>query len=428
MGSTSRQGTSKRAHTDATQASTKRRAMGWLALLLCLIGTALAGLAVIFAIRNHRSPRELMELAAAVTLILGFSLVGAVIAVRRPRHRLGWIFCTIGLSQALVTFANEYAVFALWTAPGSLPGGAFAAWLTTWVWAGGFPVLLTFLPLLFPTGRLPSPRWRPAAWLSTVPIGLLCGPIALLNWPLRGPSLVGPENWSEPSAPGALAVLYPMVGIFMWLAGLACVLALVVRFRRSRHVERQQLKWFMFAAALTFVVFWVTDQLGARGVQLGIVSVLQVVVAPVIPIAAGIAIVRYRLYDIDRLINRTLVYGLLTGLLGAVYVGSVLSLGQLFGGIGATPPTWAVAGATLAVAALFQPARRRIQRTVDRRFNRRHHDAAKTIDAFNARLRDEIDLDTLSTELVGVVDQTMEPTAVSLWLRGPMEQSGRPLG
>jgi hypothetical protein len=148
----------------------------------------------------------------------------------------------------------------------------------------------------------------------------------------------------------------------------------------------------------------------------------------VIPIAAGIAIVRYRLYDIDRLINRTLVYGLLTGLLGAVYAGSVLSLGQLFGGIGATPPTWAVAGATLAVAALFQPARRRIQRTVDRRFNRRHHDAAKTIDAFNARLRDEIDLDTLSTELVAVVDQTMEPTAVSLWLRHPMERSGRRLG
>jgi hypothetical protein len=170
----------------------------------------------------------------------------------------------------------------------------------------------------------------------------------------------------------------------------------------------------MFAAALTFVVFWASDQLGARGLQLGIVSLVQVVVAPAIPIAAGIAIVRYRLYEIDRLINRTLVYGLLTGLLGAVYAATVVSLGQVFGGIGATPPTWAVAGATLAVAALFQPARRRIQRAVDHRFNRRHHDAAKTIDAFNARLRDEVDLDTLSTELVAVVDQTMEPTAVSL--------------
>jgi hypothetical protein len=178
----------------------------------------------------------------------------------------------------------------------------------------------------------------------------------------------------------------------------------------------------MFAAALTFVVFWASDQLGARGLQLGIVSLVQVVVAPAIPIAAGIAIVRYRLYEIDRLINRTLVYGLLTGLLGAVYAATVVSLGQVFGGIGATPPTWAVAGATLAVAALFQPARRRIQRAVDHRFNRRHHDAAKTIDAFNARLRDEVDLDTLSTELVAVIDQTMEPTAVSLWLRRPMER------
>jgi hypothetical protein len=401
--------------------------MAWLALLLCLVCLTLAGLAVLFGIKNHRSPRELIDLAAAAALILGFSLVGAVIAVRRPRHRLGWIFCTIGLSQGLVTFANEYAIYALWTAPGLVPGGAFAAWLTTWVWAGGFPVLLTFLPLLFPTGRLPSPSWRAVAWLSAVPIALLCGPIAILYWPLRGPALVTPGDFNQYS-PGALAILNPMVGIFMWLAGLFCVLALVVRFHRSRDVERQQLKWFMFAAALTFVVFWVTDQLGARGVQLGIVSVLQVVVAPTIPIAAGIAIVRYRLYEIDRLINRTLVYGLLTGVLGAVYAGIVLSLGQLFGGFGAVPPTWAVAGATLAVAALFQPARRRIQQAVDRRFNRRHHDAAEMIDAFNARLRDEVDLDTLSTELVAVVDQTMEPTAVSLWLRRPMARSGRPLG
>jgi hypothetical protein len=229
---TSLPGPSKLAQTDANgQDLRTSRPAAWLASAVSVICIALASLAVVFGIRNHRPPQDLVDMSAAVTLIVGFSLVGAVIAVRRPRHRLGWIFCTIGLSQGLVTFANEYALYALWTAPGSLPGGAFTAWLTTWIWAGGFPVLLTFLPLLFPTGRLPSPRWRPIAWLATVPIALLCGPIAVLYWPLRGPRLVGPESWSEPPAEGALAVLNPMVGIFMWLAGLACVLALVLRFR-----------------------------------------------------------------------------------------------------------------------------------------------------------------------------------------------------
>jgi hypothetical protein len=148
----------------------------------------LAGSAMLFAVKRGRSPASLVaDMLPAVTITIAFSLVGAVVAARRPQHRLGWIFCTIGLSQGLVTFASEYATYALWTAPGSVPGGPFTAWLTTWVWAGGFPVMLTFLPLLFPDGRLPSPGWRPVAWLSAVPIVLLCGPIAVLYWPLRGP-------------------------------------------------------------------------------------------------------------------------------------------------------------------------------------------------------------------------------------------------
>jgi hypothetical protein len=290
------------------------------------------------------------------------------------------------------------------------------AWLTTWDWAGSAPVLLTFVPLLFPDGRLPSRRWRPVAWLSAVPIALLCGPIAILYWPLRGPALVEPGDFSQPT-PGALAVLYSMVGGLMLLCGLACALALLLRFRRAHGVERQQLKWFVFAAAVTLIAWWGLDQLGAHGVQLGLAGVLLVPVAAAIPVAAGIAIVRYRLYDIDRLINRTLVYSLLTALLAVVYAGLVLVLGQLFGGIGAQPPSWAVAGATLAVAALFQPARRRIQGLVDRRFNRRKYDAAKTVEAFSARLRDEVDLDALSAELLAVADQTVQPTMTSFWLR-----------
>jgi hypothetical protein len=404
----------------------KGRPAVWLAWLLCVACIALAGLAIGFAVKNGRSTESLLTgMLPAVTFVIAFALVGAVVAARRPHHRLGWIFCTIGLSQGLVTFADQYAVYALWTAPGSVSGGPFMAWLTTWVWAGAAPVVLTFLPLLFPDGRLPSPRWRPVAWLSAVPSALLCGPIAILYWSLRGPELVRPGSWDQPT-PGALAVLSPMVGAFMVLGGLACVLALVLRFRRARGVERQQLKWFVFAAAVTLVVWWGLDQLGAQGVRLGLAEVLFVPVAAAIPAAAGVAIVRYRLYEIDRIISRTLVYGLLTALLATVYAGMVLVLGQVFGGIAAEPPSWAVAGATLAVAALFQPARRRIQQVVDRRFNRRRYDAAQTIEAFSARLREQVDLDTLSAELLAVVDQTMEPTRVSLWLRPPVERPGRP--
>jgi hypothetical protein len=194
----------------------------------------------------------------------------------------------------------------------------------------------------------------------------------------------------------------------------AAVLSVVLRFRRSRGVERQQLKWFTYAAALMGAFLLLSDYLFP---QSGVVEVLYGLAVALVPVAAGVAVLRYRLYDIDRLVNRTLVYGALTALLGAVYAGAVLVLGQLFGGVGGDPPSLAVAGATLAVAALFQPARRRIQAVVDRRFNRRRYDAAETIQAFSTRLRDQIDLDTLSAELLAVVDQTMEPTRVSLWLR-----------
>jgi hypothetical protein len=201
------------------------------------------------------------------------------------------------------------------------------------------------------------------------------------------------------------------------------VVALLMRFRRSRGVERQQLKWFTFAGVVTFAGFILI----VTPSQYGLIGPIYLLVGlPLLlsmPVAAGVAILRYRLYDIDRLINRTLVYGLLTAMLGLGYAGIVLALGQLSGGVTSDPPSWAVAGATLAVAAVFQPARRRIQRAVDRRFNRRRYNAARTVEAFSRRLRDEVDLDTLSAELLTVVDQTMQPTTASLWLR----PSARPL-
>jgi hypothetical protein len=297
------------------------------------------------------------------------------------------------------------------------------SWLGNWAWSPGLGLLMTFALLLFPDGRLPSRRWRPVAWLSGASIAMICGLGGAWSWPQRGLGLLESNLEGLDNAP-RLVELLVLAGLpLMLLCGLASVVALLLRFRRSRGVERQQLKWFAFAgtvtvAAVVLLVF--PSQYGWLGPVSSLVG-LPLLLS--MPVAAGVAILRYRLYDIDRLINRTLVYGLLTALLGGVYAAVVLLLGQLFGGIGGEPPSWLVAGATLAVAALFQPARRRIQQVVDRRFNRRRYNAARTVETFSARLRDQIDLDTLTVELLAVVDQTMQPTRASLWLRPPDEVS-----
>jgi hypothetical protein len=227
-----------------------------------------------------------------------------------------------------------------------------------------------------------------------------------------------PQNpWAIESAAGLFRLLEAAGAAQLALTAL-CLASLVLRFRRSRGQQRQQLKWFTYAALLAIGSWAVSDLLSLNERLSGPVwLIISVIPVWLVPVAIGIAILRYRLYEIDRLINRTLVYGALTVLLGGVYAGAVLVGGQVFGGLGAEPPSWAVAGVTLAVAALFQPARRRIQAAVDRRFNRRKYDAAKTIEAFSARLRDQVDLDTLSSDLLAVVNQTMEPTNASLWLR-----------
>ena len=269
---------------------------------------------------------------------------------------------------------------------------------------------VVFPLLLFPTGRSVSPRWRPVTWLA---VGLTAvwtivsalSPILEIS---KGHIIANPIGVAAANQNGTLlAAILTSLGLSLVAAA---VISLVVRFRRSRGVERQQLKWFTYAGAL--VMFAVLS-----GQVLPSLGDTPFVVVIALPVAIGIAILRYRLYDIDRLINRTLVYGLLTVILGLIYAAAVLVLGQVFGGVAGNPPSWAVAGATLSVAALFQPARRRIQAAVDRRFNRRKYNAARTIELFSARLREQVDLDTLSAELLAVVDQTMQPTSASLWLR-----------
>jgi hypothetical protein len=368
----------------------------------------------------NQQPGFVVALLVAFT---AFTVVGAVIVAHRPGNLIGWIFVAIGLLAGTGLLALEYAIYAYITRPGSLPGAALTTWYSWW-WEPMLILILVFTPLLFPTGRLLSPRWRPVAVLAAVAttvvvvLHALQPTITLQNRDYTIPNPLGLAGVPDLEDSPVGAVLY---GIFL-VCGVAAMVSVVVRFRRARGVERQQLKWFAFAVVLAILAQPVTDYLFP-----GIGSVVFGVSVALVPIAAGIAILRYRLYDIDRIINRTLVYGLLTALLAGVYVGAVLVLGQVFGGVGGDPPSWAVAGATLAVAALFQPARRRIQAVVDRRFNRRKYNTAKTIQAFSTRLRDQVDLDTLSTELLAVVDQTMEPTRVSLWLRpAASSSSGTP--
>jgi hypothetical protein len=361
-----------------------------------------------------------------------FPTVGAVIVAHQPRNRIGWLCCTVGLLVGPAFFAQDYAWYALVHRPGSLPGGLAMAWLSQWPLLVAFALMVTFLLLLFPDGRLVSPRWRIVAWAAAAVLAGLWIGIAFAPGPLGAGGLETVSNplgiqWPGPPPRLLAAIVAKAFELLIHLSALLILLSaasMVVRFRRARGVERQQLKWFTYAP-LAAVLVWLVSSIPALMSEAPtVVVLLRVYVAGAIisvgiPLAIGIAVLRYRLYDIDRLINRTLVYGWLTAILGLVYAAAVLVLGQVFGGVGGDPPSWAVAGATLAVAALFQPARRRIQAAVDRRFNRRKYDTAKTIQAYSTRLRDQVDLDTLSTELLAVVDQTMEPTRASLWLRPP---------
>jgi hypothetical protein len=315
------------------------------------------------------------------------------------------------LIAAVDHFTGEYAVYALLAQPHTLPGGKAMLWLQGWFWML-FIGLIVFLLLLFPTGRLPSRRWRPFAWVS----------VAMISGGVIWSSIISPDvGFNAPPSPVQLSVLL--------LGGVAAA-SLVVGRRGARGVERQQIKWLLYVGPLFFIAaglhvgfyyFWLTE----RSWGLWASYLLVAVGGLSSPMAIGIAILRYRLYEIDLIINRTLVYGSLTAILVALYFVGIVVLQRVFVLLTGQKSTLAVVASTLVIAALFNPLRRRIQAFIDRRFYRRKYDARKTLEAFSAQLRDETDLEPLSDDLLGVVRETMQPAHVSLWLRPESAAKGK---
>jgi hypothetical protein len=401
---------------------------------LCAVTLASTALAVLLLVRNLSSPNpHVFDFwVQGIVIPVTCSTVGVIIASRRPDHPIGWLFCAVGLLAGVNHLCAEYAVFALLSQSDSLRGGRAAAWVASWC---GMPAnaLLVFVALLFPDGRLPSRRWLPFAWLNvvvavvgTVAVAFLAGPIPTLA-PIENP--LGLED-----AKTLLGRVATVAGALeRGILGLVAVASLFLRLRHARGGEREQIKWLAYAASvvvigaiLTYIIPEATDTQWVGQVGLALLAVGFVGV----PIAIGIAILRYRLYDINLLINRTLVYGSLTAILVAHYLGSIIWLQIAFVELTGQRSTLAVVASTLVIAALFRPWQRWVQAFVDRRFYRRKYDARKTLEAFSAKLRNETNLDALSDDLVGVVRETMQPAHVSLWVRPDRESEhsggGRP--
>jgi hypothetical protein len=398
--------------------------LAWVLWALAMLGLAVVPWMDRLTIRAGR-PDLVQWQGAAFAAVLGHltaTTVGAVLASRRPRHPVGWLLLGFALSLTAAGVIASYVAYGLLARPGALPAAHAVArfYLAT---GPAALALLSFVLLLTPTGSLPSPRWRWWAWgtAATPVVLVLVAPVAPGRFDPR--LLVTSSPFSDRALGGVLLIANQAALAVTTLAVAVAAASLLVRFRRARGIEHQQLRWVMLAAALMLLAAPVV----LIAIALGIPVLLEW--APAVwvvglPVAVGAAVLRYRLYDLDRIISRTLAYGLLTLLLGGGYALVVLGLGQLLG----RDSPLVVAAATLAVAAVFQPARRRIQGVVDRRFNRRRHDAARIIEGFGIRLRDQVDLDTLTADLLAVVDQTMQPTQASLWLRSPPEPPRTPPG
>lgn len=396
-----------------------------LAWSVCALILALIAFAVALAVANHGDVWSLTFLIG----IASAALAGGLISSRRPGNLVGWLILGYALCFSLGEFSRQYAIYGLLTEPGALPLARAMASPPYWIWFVGLAFLLS-LPLYFPDGRLVSRRWRPVVVYAILVAVLLSGFIAIQPGDFETPGVPNPLGIEGLRQLEQLRGLSSVLGVVLpasWLGlGVLSAASLVVRFRRSRGEGRQQIKWFTYA--MVFFVSCAIFNFWLRNLSPVASNVLYIVVQQSLWAAIAVAIFRYRLYDIDVIINRSLVYGVLTATLGLGYFGGVVGLQYVFRALTGSDSQLAVVASTLAIAALFVPLRRRIQDYIDRLFYRKKYDAERTLEAFGAKLRKETDLDSLNEELVSVVRETMPPAHVSLWLREPAGDGKSRLG
>jgi hypothetical protein len=403
------------------------RGAAWLAWSVCAVSLSILAVVLLVILLGWSTPlphglTPWRGQAVSLVGVVGAPVLGGLIASRQPNNPYGWLWLAFGLGLALQLLGKSYAAYGVVVQPAGLMAPQTVAHLLR---LGG-PMALTLVPfllLLFPTGRLPSRRWRSLAWIA----GLSGAMLVSLNLLFDNPHKVG----------GTITAVALIVKIVNFAAVFLSALSLVVRFRRASGVERRQLKWVALAALVAAAIL-IGGVLGflavvLLGVLLGLerilgdafLGLLNAATNTAIYVGVGVAILRPRLYDIDRIINRALVYGPLTATLALVYIGGVVGMQAIVHAINGKESTLVVVASTLAIAALFNPLRRRVQAFVDRHFYRSKYDAAKTLEAFGARLRNETDLDALSNDLVEVARETMQPTHVSLWLSPDLEAHER---
>ncbi len=398
---------------------------------VALLAWIIAGVSILLAVfslllHNLNNAKPVTNVASQpsdVLIAVLFPLVGALIASRKSDNAIGWILCVMGLSEGIAIFSDQYETYALLIRPHVMPLGPETSWMDGWIWIIGYG-LIPLLLLLFPTGHFLARRWRWLAWFSAGTVFLAAFSTALPTWSFRGTHLLAAYSGSASSVgiTGLDGIVNTASLIAFTISVPLAAICLIVRLRRSRGVERQQLKWFTYAAALVALDLLVNGvyesylTFSHTALLTELEHIVQALVTATLPLAIGIAILRYRLYDIDVLIKRTLVYSLLTGILALLYFSSVIGLQYLFHGLTGQDSQFAVVASTLIIAILFQPLRHRIQKTIDHRFYRRQYNAEQTLKAFSMSLREEVDVLQLSEQLLSTVEETMQPAHVSLWL------------
>jgi hypothetical protein len=388
---------------------TRRRWAPYLAWTALAVTVALmVGGAVLWEVTNTSADGTMSENLLTGLAFLSFPAMGATIASRRPSNAIGWLLLGVGLVASLLIACMGYAVYGLVYSEQGAPGATLAAWFVAWLWFPLITTIPTFLPLLFPTGAPPSRGWRPVAWLNAALV-------VIVSFPAMVEERLAEGNYNVPNPIGIAGLgdtedqVFSIMGPVLLLAIGLSLASLIFRYRRAATQERQQLKWIAFAIGVLFVLTILED-----GFNLAVPALIFPLTLMAIPASMAIAVLKYRLYEIDRIISRTVAYGALTAILAGGYLVLVLVLQSLLPVPAESPLIVAVS--TLAVVAAFGPLRRRVQRIVDRRFNRTSYDAQVMVESFTRRLRNEVELESLTQDLTGVVSQTMHPRHVSVWL------------